>query len=516
MENHLEDRSEDHHVVRIDGQSLTFGEVVAVARGGVRVELDPAAHGKIIASQEQVNQFIEEDRPGYGVNTGFGSLSTSAIAPDQVTQLQLNLLHSHASGAGEPLPAEVVRAAMIMRANSLAVGYSGVKLATVETILELLNAEITPYVPCQGSLGASGDLAPLAHTSLALIGEGIVLGPAGPEPASDALAKAGIQPLELGPKEALALINGTPVLGGLAALALSDAERVVRTAIGVAGLSLFSIGARREAFDAHVHQARPHPGALSVAATIRHLIGDLDPSQRATDRIQDPYSVRCIPQVYGAILDSLRPLRQALDVEFNSATDNPLIFEDVDQPISGGNFHGHPLALPVEYAKVAMASLGTVVERRVSLLVDGEEYGLPPFLVAEAGLNSGFMIAHYLTAGLVSENKVLSHPSAVDSIPTSANIEDYNSMGTTGARHFRQVVGNVEKIIAVEAICAAQACDLRGLRPEGDLGKLYAAIREAVAFRENDERIMALDVEASRQAVHAGALDVVDLEERNG
>ncbi len=498
----------------IDGRSLTLADVVAVSREWRLVALSDSARPALEASREVVARIVEEGRAAYGITTGFGSLSDQAIHPRQTSQLQVNLLRSHASGSGNPFPTEIVRGAMLLRANSLARGFSGVRPELVETLIALLNAGIHPVVPEQGSLGASGDLAPLAHLALPLIGEGLVTYNAeskeqGPVmPARQALDAAGIAPVELYPKEALALINGTQIMASLGTHALLDAEGMLRTATGVAALSVCALAGRRSPFAAAVQEVRPHPGQIAVAAALRAALDPIPEYQTVSKRIQDPYSVRCVPQVFGAILDLLRPLRGALAIEVNSATDNPLIFADDDAVISGGNFHGHPLALALDAAKTAVASLGTISERRIALLVDGGDRGLPPFLIREPGVNSGYMIAHYLTAGLVTENRVLAHPSSVDSIPTSAGIEDYNSMGANAARHLRLVVRNVEQIVAVEALCAAQACDLAGRVPrQGPLVALHQRIRERIPVRERDDRIMAEDVALAAALVREGALE---------
>lgn len=492
--------------VVIDGQSLDLHDLLRVARKGAGIELEAGAREPIQQGNAAVHRLIEAGEPVYGLNTGFGALSTRSISRDDASQLQVNLLRSHAAGSGHKLPDDVTRAALLLRANSLCQGLSGVRVEVVERLVALLNAGIVPVIPEQGSLGASGDLAPLAHMALPLVGLGEVVLGGETLPASEALQRAGIEPLQLGPKEALALINGTATMAATSGLALLDSERALSSAVGVAALSMLGLGALRDPLDERVHRARPHPGQLEIAARLRELLGPLKPGERTAKRIQDPYSVRCVPQVYGAIRDGLRPLRHALEIELNAATDNPLVFPDDDSVISGGNFHGHPLALPMEGAKVAVASLGTIIERRVALLVDGEEYGLPAFLVANPGLNSGYMIAHYLTAGLVAENRVIAHPSSVDSIPTSANIEDYNSMGMTAARHLRQIVDNVEKVIAVEALCAAQACDLRGIIPSGALGGIYEAIRQRVPTLEQDDHVIADDIESIRRLVREGGL----------
>jgi histidine ammonia-lyase len=501
-------------VVFVDGATLRLEDIEKVARQGATARLAAAARRRVEASRAPIARIAQSGRPEYGVTTGVGSLSDRLIPPEQARALQLNVLRSHAAGAGEPLPTEVVRAALLLRANALATGYSGVRPLVIETLLALLNARIHPVVPSQGSLGASGDLAPLAHLALPLVGLGQVELDGEIVPAGQALEARGIPPLDLEPKEAVALINGTQIMAALATLALLDAERLLESAIGVAALSACALGARRSTFDRRLHQVRPHPGQLAVAARIRAVLDPVPEPAHRGGRVQDPYSIRCIPQVYGAVADALKPLRTTLEIELNAATDNPLIFVENGieeaEVISGGNFHGHPLALGCDAAKIAVASLGAMIERRIALLVDGEDYGLPPFLVAEPGLNSGVMIAHYLAASLVAENRVLAHPSSVDSIPTSANVEDYNSMGATAARTFRQVVANVETIVAVEALCAAQGCDLAGRvpLPESPLRMLYDRIRGRVPFRERDDHVVADDISALLALLREGGMIV--------
>ena len=495
-------------VIDLDGRSLRLEDVAAVGRLGARVRLAESARPRIEAGRAVVRRIVAESQPAYGITTGFGALSDRAVPAADGRRLQATLLRSHAAGAGDPLPPEVVRAAMLLRANSLALGHSGVRPVLVETLLALLNAGIHPVVPAQGSLGASGDLAPLAHLALPLLGLGAVEVDGQRVAAAEALRRRGIAPLELAPKEALALINGTQVMGALGTLALLDAERLVASAVSVAALSLCGLAARREPLDARIHGVRPHPGQVAVAHVLRALLAPVPAHAITVGRIQDPYSLRCVPQVYGAIKDALGPLRATLEIEANAATDNPLVFDagDEGEVVSGGNFHGHPLALGCDAAKTAVASLGTMVERRIALLVDGGRHGLPPCLVREPGINSGYMVAHYLAAGLVAENRVLAQPASVDSIPTSAGVEDYNSMGATAALHFRRVVANVETIVAVEALCAAQACDLVGRVPPGPLGALHARVRARVPPLERDERIVADDVAAVVGLVRDGRL----------
>ncbi|MGH2557577.1 MAG: histidine ammonia-lyase [Thermomicrobiales bacterium] len=493
-----------HRSVEVDGRALTIEEVKAVARNGRPARLARSALPGVEASRAVVSRIVAEGRPAYGITTGFGALSDQAISVSQTKELQANLLRSHASGAGEPLPAVVVRAAMLLRANSLARGHSGVRPVVIARLLDLLNVGITPVVPCQGSLGASGDLAPLAHLSLPLIGLGTVETDGQRLQAAKALRAAGIAPLELEPKEALALINGTQVMTALGVLALLDAERLLDSAVVTAALSCCALAARRAPFDPRIHEVRPHPGQVEVAAALLNLLEETPEPEPLSKRLQDPYTIRCIPQVYGGIKGALANLRRTLEIEINAATDNPLLFDD-GSVISGGNFHGHPLALGFDAAKIAVASLGTIVERRIALMVDGEVRGLPPCLAPDAGLHSGYMIAHYLAAGLVAENRVLAHPSSVDSIPTSAGVEDYNSMGATAARHFRAIVANVETIVAVEALCAAQACDLAERVPPGRLGALHGRIRDRIPMLQSDDHVVADDVTASVDLLRAGA-----------
>ena len=488
-----------------------------VARHGAMAKLAGSAIAPMAASRKIVEEIVAEHRVVYGVTTGFGSLSNRQVPQELAATLQANLLRSHAAGAGDPLTTEVVRSALLLRANSLAAGFSGVRRELVELLIACLNAGIHPVVPSQGSLGASGDLAPLAHLALPLIGEGRVELDGAIMPAAKALDAKGLNALTLEPKEALALINGTQIIASLGTLALLDSERLTASATSIAALSLAVLGARHAPFDARIHEVRPHPGQLAVAGMIRALLDGVPELPLTSGRIQDPYSLRCIPQIHGSVFDALKPVRATLEIEINAATDNPLIFPDHDDEavLSGGNFHGHPLALACDAAKTAIASLGTIAERRINLLVDGEDRGLPPYLVAEPGVNSGYMIAHYMAAGLVTENRVLAHPSSVDSIPVSAGIEDVNTMGATAARHFRQIVANVETVLAVEALCAAQAADLSARVPKGPLGGLYAAIRSEVPFLERDDRIASDDIATVLRLLRAGKLIATPIGERH-
>ena len=440
----------------LTGADLSIADVEAVARHGAPVRLDDAARGRMQEARDVIEALVAEGAVVYGVTTGFGDLATTFIEPSQAGQLQENLLMSHAAGVGPPFPREVVRAMLLLRANTLALGHSGCRPLLVDRLLAFLEKGIHPVVPEQGSLGASGDLAPLAHLALPLIGRGEAEVDGQVLPAGEALASAGLEPLELQAKEGLALLNGTQMMGALAALFLADADRLVRTASVAAAKSVEALLGTDVAFAAAYQLARPHPGQVAVAAEMRHLLRDSGLQQAhhgSTHKVQDPYSLRCVPQVHGAVRDALDQLRRVLDIELNSATDNPLVFPGggvVDpgaiatgggRVISGGNFHGEPIALALDFAKLAIAELGSISERRMALLVDPRlNGGLPPFLAAASGVESGMMIYQYTAAALVSEHKVLAHPASVDSIPTSANQEDHVSMGSIAARHARAVL----------------------------------------------------------------------------
>jgi histidine ammonia-lyase len=498
--------------VQLTGSDLTLAEVVAVARGGSRVSLAPAAIERMEASRRVVEELVAGGRTVYGVTTGFGDLASETIDPAQTNELQRNLVRSHAAGVGEPLPAEVVRAMMLLRANALAVGLSGVRPALPQLLCGMLNAEVHPLVPSRGSVGASGDLAPLAHLALVLIGEGEAwLDDAGPGPGGEALARAGLEPVALGAKEGLALLNGTQLMGALAALALADARRLAVSADVIGAMSLEAMLGTGAAFDEGLIGARPHPGQVAVAAHLRALLADSAIGASHHDsphRIQDPYSLRCMPQVHGAVRDALDQLERVLAVEMNAATDNPLVFPS-GEVVSGGNFHGEPLALVVDYAKTAVIELASISERRAARLVDAHLSGLPAFLTDAPGLRSGLMIAQYTAAALVNELQVLAHPASVDTIPTSANQEDHVSMGATSALHLREVVDRAETVLAIEALCAAQGLDYRSpLTPGAGVGRAHARLRALVPHLAED-RPPAPDIAAVRELLRAGEL-VID------
>jgi histidine ammonia-lyase len=470
----------------LTGANLTIADVEAVARRRAPVALEPAARARMQESRDLIEGLVARGEVVYGVTTGFGDLATRFVAPADAARLQENLLMSHAAGVGEALPRELVRAMLLLRANTLALGHSGCRPLIVDRLLLFLERGLHPVVPALGSVGASGDLAPLAHLALPLIGRGQVELQGQHVPALVALREVGLEPLELGAKEGLALLNGTQLMSAIGALLLVDADRLARTASVAAAMSVEALLGTDVAFAAAYQLARPHPGQIEVAAELRHLLrgSGFQAAHKATShKVQDPYSLRCVPQVHGAVRDALDHLRRVLDVEMNSATDNPLVFPEGGvadaealatgggRVISGGNFHGEPIALALDFAKLAIAELGSISERRTALLLDGRlNGGLPPFLAASGGLDSGLMIAQYTAAALASENKVLVHPASADSIPTSANQEDHVSMGPIAGRHARTVLDHVERIVGIELLVAAEALDQRSrlLAAEGN------------------------------------------------
>ena len=486
----------------IDGESLGLGQFDAVARCGVSCTLAPHARAQVVAGQGAVQRAVEVGDAVYGVNTGFGDLANVRIADDRLSQLQRRLLLSHASGLGEPLDDEAVRGMLLLRANTLSRGYSGVRAQVIEALLALLDAGVLPLVPSRGSVGASGDLAPLAHLALPLIGCGKVRIDGRSAPVAEGLRRAGFAPLVLGPKEGLALINGTQAMTSLLALSCLDARRLVRIADLAAALSTDALRGTDTAFDPRLHALRAHPGQRVSAANLWSLMrgSAIRESHRAGDvRVQDPYSVRCAPQVHGAVRDVLADVETKVAVEMNAVTDNPLVFPGDGagggEILSGGNFHGQPMAFAADFLAIALAELASISERRIEKLTNTAFSGLPPFLMRDAGLDSGFMMAQVTAAALVSENKVACHPASIDSIPTSADKEDHVSMGMGAALKLRTVVANVRRVLAIELVAAAQGIDLlRPLRSSERLEETHRLIRERIAFREED-REMAADLE---------------------
>ncbi|MFP4609118.1 MAG: histidine ammonia-lyase [Candidatus Aenigmatarchaeota archaeon] len=493
-------------VVKIDGDNLDLQDVERVARRSEKVELEDGCEEKIKASRDVVEKKLEGDEDIYGINTGFGDLANIKIEKKKTEELQENLIRSHASGVGKPLEEEVVRATMLLRANTLAKGYSGVRLKVVELMIKMLNEGVHPIIPAKGSVGASGDLAPLAHMSLVLMGEGEAVYDDERSSGKEALDKAGLSPIKLRAKEGLALLNGTQVMTAIGALALQDGKTLLKAAQIASAMSLEALMGTDAAFDERIHEARPHEGQMSCAENLRKLTADskIIESHRECEKIQDPYTLRCMPQVYGAAKDAFEYVEKVLKTEMNSATDNPLVFPGGDV-ISGGNFHGQPVALALDIFGMAISEIGDISERTTDKLMYEEESGLPRFLTEESGLNSGFMIAQYTAASLVSENKVLSHPASVDSIPTSAGQEDHVSMGTISARHAREIVENVQYTVAIESISAAQALEYHDLTPGRGVKAAYDFIRISVEPLRKDRSLHA-DMTEAKKMIEKGDL----------
>ncbi|MEM2105805.1 MAG: histidine ammonia-lyase [Candidatus Bathyarchaeia archaeon] len=497
------------HAVQVDGETLTIEDIVKVARENAKVTIPEETKKRVKKSRMVLEKLVREKRVIYGVNTGFGALSNITIQPDNIKQLQVNLIRSHASGVGKPLSTDIVRALMLLRANTLAKGYSGVRLETLETLVEMLNKGVHPIVPTKGSVGASGDLAPLSHMILVLVGEGKAEYQGKMMNGKEAMQKAGITPVQLEFKEGIALNNGTQLMTALAALTVHDAENLIEAAEAATALSLEALLGVSDAFDEKIHNVRPHTGQMLTAKNIRKLIAGSQLIQTGNEAMQkrqrphDPYSLRCAPQVLGAARDAIAYARKVVEVEINSATDNPLIFSEEHVCLSGGNFHGQPVSLAMDLLGIALAMVGNISERRTARLLDGKlNNGLPAFLIppkARAGVNSGFMTVQYTAAALASENKILAHPACVDSIPTSANYEDFVSMGVTAAEKAMQILENTEYIIAIELLCAAQAADFRGPEKLGKgTRKIHALIREHVPMLKQD-KVLGEDIEKIKQ-----------------
>jgi histidine ammonia-lyase len=500
-------RHEQAQAVEIDGASLTLERLASVVFGGAPCALAAAARERVGEGRAAVEAALESGAAIYGINTGFGDLASVRIGPEKLELLQEKLILSHAAGMGEPLPEAAVRGMLLLRANTLARGCSGVRPELIDALLGLLNAGVLPVVPSRGSVGASGDLAPLAHLALPLIGRGRVQSDGAELPAAEGLARAGLAPLTLQAKEGLALINGTQAMTALLALAVLEARRLARAADLIGALSTDALRGTDTAFDPRIHALRPHPGQVASAANLWRLLqgSAIRESHRLGDvRVQDPYSVRCMPQVHGAARDLLADVERKLAIELNAVTDNPLVVPGPGSDsgydvLSGGNFHGEPMAFAADVLTLALAELGAISERRIEKLTNAAFSGLPPFLVRDAGLNSGFMIAQVTAAALVAENKVLAHPASVDTIPTSADKEDHVSMGMGAALKLGVVVDNLRRVLAIELTAAAQGIDLlRPLTSSLPLEALHAALRAHVAFWDED-REMAPDLARAEQ-----------------
>ncbi len=495
--------------IAIDGASLSLQDLVSVARRGASVLIDESAARKADASRAAVERILASGEPLYGVNTGFGKLASVRIAPADIEQLQRNLILSHVAGVGEPLPVEVVRAVMLLRANVLLRETSGVRSHVVRHIADMLNAGVHPVVPEQGSVGASGDLAPLAHVAWAMMGGGEVLLIDGArQSAGDALDEAGMTPIVFQAKEGLAFINGTQVQTAVLALAVNDARNLCRTAVGAAAMSLEALLGTPVPFDARIHDARPHPGQRSVAALLRELLegSEIRESHRANDpRVQDAYSLRCTPQVLGSVADAIEFAARTVEIELNASTDNPLVFDD--DLLSGGNFHGQPVALALDVLTIALTTLAGISERRLDRLMNPElSQGLPPFLTANAGLHSGLMMVQITAAALVAESRTLCTPASVQSIPTDAQQEDVVPMGMAAAWKARRVLANAQRVVAGELLSAAQGLEFRApLQPGPGVARLRARIRDLVPALDGD-RPVAPDIERVARAVAQEAL----------
>jgi histidine ammonia-lyase len=508
----------------IDGSSLSLEAVAKVARDGAAVTLAPEAAARMARSRATVDDCVEQGLVRYGITTGFGKFSDVVISRNDNEALQRNLIMSHACGVGDPFPAEIVRAMLLLRANALAVGFSGIRPSTVESLLALLNSGIVPVVPQQGSLGASGDLAPLAHLILVLIGLGEADYRGTRMSGAEALGLAGLKPVTLAAKEGLALINGTQAMTAVGALACYDARALIASSDMTAALSFQALKGITDALDPRIHELRGQIGQIAAAASLRALLeGSSLTTRQGQERVQDAYALRCSPQVHGACRDAVEYAASVVERELNAVTDNPIILEGGDI-ISGGNFHGEPVAFAMDFLGIALSELADIAERRIERLVNPSlSNGLVAFLAPKGGLNSGFMIAQYVAASLVSEDKVLAHPASVDSIPSSANQEDHVSMGTIAARKARTILENAQRVVAIELLASCQAVDLRAramgktspaalLSPATRVA--YRALRERVSFMAED-RVLYPDIELSRQIVAArqliakGAPDVV-------
>ena len=490
-------------MITISGARLTINDFEKVARFDNLIGISRIAVAKMQRSRKVVENALASRKPAYGLNTGFGKLADRKISSADLLTLQKNLIRSHACGVGAPLSREAIRGIMLLRINALACGYSGIRPQVVQTLVRMLNSGVHPVIPSQGSVGASGDLAQLAHLALVLLGEGKAEFHNRIYSGSVAMKKARISTLVLQPKEGLALINGTQAGASLAALSLIDAQALVLAADIIGAMSIESVKGSAKPFIREISAVRPHPGQIKAAANILRLFkfSQINRSHKNCGKIQEPYSLRCIPQVHGAVRDAISHLKNVLEIEFNSATDNPLVFPDKNEIVAGGNFHGEPLALSLAYFNAAMVELASISERRIALLMDPLFSGLPAFLAKNPGLESGLMMAHVTAAALVSESKILAHPAAIDSIPTSANQEDHVSMSFTASRMSTAIIENVKSVLAIEMIASCAALDfLQPLKPGPVLQKAISLIRQSVPPHHGD-RILATDIEKAGKLI---------------
>ena len=500
-------------MLQLNGQSLTIQQIAAVAARREHITLAADARERVERARQVVEQIVAEGRTVYGVNTGFGKLSDVSIDRADLEQLQLNLVRSHSCGLGDPLSDEEARAMVLLRANVLASGFSGARPLVIDTLIAMLEKGVTPVIPEKGSVGASGDLAPLAHLALAAIGEGEAFFEGERLPSAMALERAGITPLQLEVKEGLSLLNGTQAMGAVGGLALYRAQRLVQLADVAGAMTLEALRGTPVAFDERIHNARPHPGQIAVAAHLRELLRDSEIRKSHLDndpRVQDAYSLRCMPQVHGAIRTALAHAREIVEIESGSATDNPLVFSETGEVLSGGNFHGAPLALVFDYAAIALTDLVSITERRIDRLVNPDaNEDLPPFLTAQPGISSGFMMLQVSAAALLNEARVLAHPASVDNVPTDGGKEDHVSMGMTSATKLRSIVKLAEMTAAIELMTAAQALDYRApLAPGRGVKQAYDLVRGLVA-RMTVDRATAKDIEQITDAIRQGVFDAL-------
>jgi histidine ammonia-lyase len=498
-------------MLELGGQPLDLAELSTIADGSVQIRISAPASARMRASRDVVRHAISARHPVYGINTGFGKLCEVRIPDDAVDRLQLNLVRSHACGTGRPLSEAETRVMMALRANTLALGYSGARPVVAETLVHFLNRAVHPVIPEKGSVGASGDLAPLAHLALCVIGEGEAIYGGERLPGREALRRAGIAPVHLESKEGLALLNGTQALTAVGALALWRALRLVGLADVSGAMTLEALLGTPVAFDHRIHDARPHPGQSVAASRLRSLLeaSGVDPARRQTPaRVQDAYSLRCMPQVHGAVRGALRFARTTVEIETGSATDNPLVFPETGDVLSGGNFHGAPLSLAFDSAAIALTTLASIAERRIDRLVNPDlNQGLPAFLAADPGLSSGFMIAHVAAVSLLAECKVLAHPASIDNLPTSGGQEDHVSMGMTAALKLRNIVENAESIAAIELLAAAEALRYRRPFEPGAAIRRVLEVLRAVAPPLGEDRPLGNDIEAVARAIREGRFD---------
>ena len=499
--------------IHLGFDNMTVEDLVAISRNGAGVQLTKASEKRIVNTRKLIEKLVQEEKAIYGVTTGFGALSDVSIPKKDSAQLQTNILMSHAAGVGNPLEEEIVRAIMALRIKDMARGHTGIRLETVLQLIRLLNENICPVVPEKGSVGASGDLVPLAHLSLVLLGMGEAFYKGKRLSGKEALKKCDMDPMCLKAAEGLALVNGTQVMTAIGGLAVYDSLRLSKMIDIAAAMSLEVLMGSRTEFDSRIHQLRPHPGQALAADNMERITknSEIISSHKDCGRIQDAYTLRCSPQVHGASKDVISYALNVVKIEINSSTGNPLIFPETQEFLLGGNFHGQPVALAMDFLCMAVSELANISERRIERLVNPKLSGLPAFLVSDGGLNSGFMLAQYTAASLVSENKVLCHPACVDSIPTSANKEDHVSMGTISARKCREIIKNAESVIAIELLCGSQALDLfTNMKPGEGTMAAYKVIRDTVSHMDSD-RILSKDIETIKGLIRSGMiLDAVE------